>query len=85
MQLNLFLGRAAVAAGDIPKVYHESDDPDRLVPMVWRPEDFLTCVTGDPARNSIYVFAHNGVLGFPTCKQIKLPKNWEQLLAEVKR
>lgn len=77
--------KAAVAAGDIPKVYHESDDPDRLVPMVWRPEDFLTCVTGDPARNSIYVFAHNGVLGFPTCKKIQLPKNWEQLLAEVKK
>ena len=70
-----------VAAGDIPKVYHESDDPNRLVPLVWRPEDYLTCVTGDPARNSIFIFAHNGVLGFPTCKKIQLPKNWAQLRA----
>ena len=30
-------------------------------------------VTGDLGRNSIYVFAHNGVLGFPVCKAIKMP------------
>ena len=76
---------AEVKAGNIPKVYHASDDPNRMVPLVWKPEDFLICVTGDQTRNSVYVFAHNGVLGFPTCKQIQLPKNWEQLLAEVKR
>jgi hypothetical protein len=73
-----------VAAGDIPKVYHESDDPNRLVPLVWRPEDFLVCVTGDPARNSIYIFAHNGVLGFPTCKKIRLPQDWDAKLAAPK-
>ena len=72
-------------AGLIPKVYHESDDPNRLVPLVWRPEDYLICVTGDLTRNSIYIFAHNGVLGFPTCKKIQLPKAWEQLRAEVKK
>jgi hypothetical protein len=62
-------------------VYHESDDPNRLVPLTWRPEDYLTCVTGDLARNSIYIFAHNGVLGFPTCKKIQLPKSWDALRA----
>jgi hypothetical protein len=58
-------------AGRIPQVFHESDDPERMVPLVWRPEDFHVVVTGDLGRNSCYVFAHNGVLGFPTCKEIK--------------
>ena len=30
-----------VKAGQIPAVFAESDDPDRLVPIVWRPEDLM--------------------------------------------
>ncbi len=30
----------------------------------------MIVVTGDPARNSAYVFAHNGVLGYPVTKKI---------------
>ncbi len=67
------------AAGRIPQVFHESDDPQRLVPIVWRPEDYQIVVTGDLGRNSCYIFAHNGVLGFPVGKEIKLPKNWDTL------
>ena len=59
-------------AGRIPKVFHESDDPERLVPLVWKPEDYLITVTGDLTRNSIYIFAHNGVLGFPVAKRISM-------------
>lgn len=66
-------------AGRIPKIFHESDDPQRLVPLVWRAEDFQIVVTGDLGRNSIYVFAHNGVLGFPVGKEIHLPKHWKTL------
>jgi hypothetical protein len=66
-------------AGRIPKVFHESDDPQRLVPLVWRPDDFQIVVTGDLGRNSCYVFAHNGVLGFPVGKEIHLPKHWREL------
>lgn len=72
------------AAGRIPKVFHESDDPQRLVPLVWRPEDFQVVVTGDLGRNSIYVLAHNGVLGFPVGKKIGLPKGWDALLKGTK-
>ena len=60
-------------AGRIPKMFCESADPQRLVPLVWKPADFQVVVTGDLGRNSIYVFAHNGVLGFPVCKAIKMP------------
>jgi hypothetical protein len=71
--------------GRIPKVYHESDDPQRLVPLVWEPEDYMIAVTGDLMRNSVYIFAHNGVLGYPTCKEIRLPKQWDALLEKGKR
>ena len=69
----------------IPQVYHASDDPQRLVPLVWDPDDFMLLVTGDPARNSVYVFAHNGVLGYPTTKLVRLPPGWAGLLDEMKR
>jgi hypothetical protein len=60
-------------AGRIPKVYHESDDPERRVPLVWSPDQYMIAVTGDLGRNSCYVFAHNGVLGFPVAKEVRLP------------
>jgi hypothetical protein len=71
-----------VRMGRIPKVFHESDDPDRMVPIVWEPEDFMIAVAGDPLRNNAYVFAHNGFLGYPVGKKIALPKDWERRLAE---
>jgi hypothetical protein len=37
-------------------------------------------VTGDLTRNSVYIFAHNGVLGFPVAKRVVLPKDWERML-----
>jgi len=61
-------------AGRIPKVFHDSDDPSRKVPLVWKPEDYMLAVTGDLTRNSVYVFAHNGVLGYPVAKRIHLPE-----------
>ncbi len=62
-----------VSLGKIPKVFHESDDPDRLVPLVWKPDDFMIAVTGDPLRNNAYVFAHNGLRGYPVSKAVRLP------------
>jgi hypothetical protein len=71
-----------VAAGRIPKVFCESDDPNRLVPIVWEPEDYMIAVSGDPLRNNAYIFAHNGFLGYPVGRKIELPKDWERLLGE---
>lgn len=61
-------------AGRIPRVYHESDDPERLVPLVWEPDHYMIVVTGDLTRNSVYIFAHNGVLGFPVSRRIELSR-----------
>jgi len=68
--------------GNIPKdVYLASEDPQRMVPIVWAPEHFMIVVTGDPLRTSSYAFGHNGQLGFPVAKRIELPKRWDALRA----
>jgi hypothetical protein len=61
---------ADVRDGKIPAMYAESDDPERMVPLVWAPEDYAVAVTGDPLRTNAYVFAHNGRLGFPVSRAI---------------
>jgi len=61
------------ALGKIPaELFAASDDPDRLVPIVWKPEHMMIVVTGDPARNHGYAFGHNGQYGFPVTKKIDL-------------
>jgi hypothetical protein len=66
--------------GHIPPAFCESSDPHRMVPIVFKPEDFMIAVTGDPMRNDAYVFAHNGMLGYPVCKSIHLPDDWNSHL-----
>jgi hypothetical protein len=59
-----------VAAGRLPRAFGESDDPNRLVPLVEKPADIMIAVSGDPLRTNAYVFAHNAVLGYPVAKRI---------------
>ena len=65
-----------VNLGRLPQAFHESNDPNRLVPIVFDPEDFMVLVSGDPLRTNAYAFAQNGYLGFPVAKKIRLPENW---------
>ena len=65
--------RDLVARGRAAPVFAESDDPERLVPVVARAEHIMIAVSGDPLRTNAYVFAHNGILGFPTTKPVRLP------------
>jgi hypothetical protein len=55
------------------------------VPLVWEPDDYMIAVTGDLMRNSVYIFAHNGVLGYPVGKEIKLPNNWSALVEGARK
>lgn len=73
-----------VQAGKAPQVFGESDDPDRIVPIVCAPSDFQIAVSGDPLRTNAYVFAHNGILGYTTSKPIALPSAWETLLRQAR-
>jgi hypothetical protein len=71
-----------VRLGHLPAQYRESDDPNRLVPIVWDAEDYMVLVTGDEMRNSAYILAHQGSLGYPVAREIRLPKHWQALRAE---
>ncbi len=72
-----------VMMGKAPKMFGASRDPDRLVPIVARPEDMLVAVSGDPLRTNCYVFSHNGYIGYPVARTITLPARWRQLLEEA--
>jgi hypothetical protein len=69
-----------VRQGLLPAVYHESDDPDRLVPVFQRPEWIGIVVAGDWGRNQSKGYVCNHVQGVPTSRRIVLPKNWDALL-----
>lgn len=51
--------------------FAESDDPERLVPVVARETDILIAVSGDPYRSNAIVFGSNGLHGFPTSRVIR--------------
>jgi hypothetical protein len=72
---NLVPGRPSLAElvreGKAAQVFAESDDPERLVPIVERPEDIFIVVSGDRLRSNAYVFASNGPHGFPTSARIR--------------
>ena len=71
---NLTAGRPRlsdiVAAGALPPVFAASDDPNRLVPIVTRPERILIAVAGDPNRANAYAFSNDGPHGWWTAKRI---------------
>ena len=84
---NLVPGRPTltelVDRGKAPAVFAESDDPERLVPIVCEPDHIMVAVSGDPLRTNAYSFVHNGMFGFPTTKLIRLPADWSALLARA--
>jgi len=72
-----------VKMGKLPEQYCESTDPDRLVPIVWSPDDFMITVSGDPDRDNCFLCAQNGFIGYPVSRKIELPENWQALLKEA--
>ena len=43
----------------------------------------IVAVSGDPLRSNCYLFVHNGMLGFPTTKTVKLPQGWRTKLRDA--
>jgi hypothetical protein len=58
------------ARGELPPVFGESDDPNRLVPIVTEPSKFVLAVSGDPNRTNAYALSHDGPHGDYTAKKI---------------
>ena len=73
----------AVKQDLLPAAYHESDDPDRLVPVFQRPEWIGIVVAGDWGRNQSKGYVSNHVQGPPVSRRIVLPDDWGDLLAAV--
>jgi hypothetical protein len=71
-----------VRLGKAPKDF-AGNDKDRLVPIVTEPEHIMIAVSGDPMRSNCYLFVHNGMLGFPTTKQVVLPKDWDEKMRSI--
>ncbi len=71
---NLTAGRRRltdlVAENHLPEVFAESDDPNRLVPIVTRPERIMIAVAGDPNRTNAYALSNDGPHGWWTTKVI---------------
>jgi hypothetical protein len=63
-----------------PSEFAENDDPNRMVPITFRPDDFMVAVSGDPLRTNAITFAHNGILGYSVAREIKLPGGWDDKL-----
>lgn len=69
-----------VSRGDAPAVFAATDDPERMVPIVCKAEDFLIAVAGDPGRTNAFVMSHNGQLGYTVGQGIETPQAWPTLL-----
>ena len=71
---NLTTGRRRlfdlVAEGALPPVFADGDDPERLVPIVTRPERLMIAVAGDPNRANAYAMSNDGPHGWWTSKRI---------------
>ena len=63
--------REMVAKGEIPRVYAESDDPNRLIPVFMKPEWIGIVVAGDPARNQSRGYMNNHEQGPPISKRVQ--------------
>ncbi len=74
----------AVEQGQLPEQYCKSTDPERLVPIVWSPDDFMITVSGDPGKDNCLICGQNGYIGYPVSKKIGLPADWQRLLKEAK-
>ncbi|MFH1650861.1 MAG: UGSC family (seleno)protein [Chloroflexota bacterium] len=74
---------AGVEAGKLPALYCQSSDPERMLPIVEKAEDFMITVSGDPDRDNAFLCGQNGFIGYPVSKKIALPKNWAALLKEA--
>ena len=67
--------------GKANEIYGATKDPQRLVPIVCEATDIQLAVSGDPGRTNAQVFSHNGILGYPTARAIRLPNDWRGKLA----
>jgi hypothetical protein len=70
----------SVEQGELSSAFYESEDPNRLVPLLHDPDEFFIVVSGMAQRNRAFVMAQLGVQGLATSREIRLPANWIKLI-----
>lgn len=71
--------RDLVAKGHAPRRYAESEDPERLLPLLLREEWTEIVVAGDSGRNQSRAYVNNHRQGPPVSKPVVLPRRWTEL------
>ena len=66
-------GSGTALKGELPKAWHLSDDPNRMVPLLLPQTQWLIVVAGDPLRNRSCIYRQNFKQGYATSKQVQLP------------
>jgi len=74
-----------VKRGSAPALYAESDDPQRMVPMLLKEEWTNIVVAGDPGRNQSRIYINNHEQGPPVARKINLPKDWRERLKAIRK
>jgi hypothetical protein len=69
-----------VAEGIAPRVYGESTDPNRMVPVFLRPEWIGIVVSGDSGRTRCRGYVQNHEQGPPVSRKVVLPPEWEKMI-----
>ena len=65
-----------VEGGILPEEYHLSDDPERLLNVIFLPSMVEIIIAGDPGRNQSRAYMGNHIQGPPTSRKISLPATW---------
>ena len=68
-----------VKEGILSPEYTLSDDPERMVSAILKPEMIGIIVAGDPGRNQSRAYLCNHIQGAPVSKPVCLPRRWQEL------
>jgi hypothetical protein len=67
--------KEAVKRGSLGARWAESDDPERLVPVVRKPEEIQIVICGSANRNRSFIAAQFGHQGLRVSREIRLPRS----------
>ncbi|MFC1910981.1 hypothetical protein ACFLXC_06915 [Chloroflexota bacterium] len=68
-----FTIQKAVEDGMLSGIFLESEDPERLVPVMHSPDELLIVVSGSSSRNRNFITKQTGNQGLAVSKEIKIP------------
>jgi hypothetical protein len=72
-----------VRKGLLPPEYASSGDANRLIPVFQHPEWIGIIIAGDWGRNQSKGYVSNHIQGPPVSKPVRLPRDWDQRLAQA--